>query len=99
VQAFVRDQDGVPVLDAVVSMSARKDGQEYNIVGGPTEDYEGLEGGIECPDGAPGSGVTRDFCVNKADTGIYDVVVLSVTKEGYGWDGDTPENGFDHFKP
>jgi hypothetical protein len=99
VQAFVADQEGNPVLDAVVSMRAMKDGVEYNIVGGPTEDYSGLDGGVGCPDGPPGSGVTRDFCVNKADDGYYDVVVLSVSKDGYDWDGATPANGYDHIKP
>ena len=99
VQAFVSDQDGVPILDAVVTMSARKDGEEYNVVGGPTESYGGLDGGVDCPNGPPGTGATRDFCVNKAETGHYDVVVLSVTKEGYDWDGNTPVNSYDHIKP
>ena len=99
VQAFVSDENGDPVLGAEVSMKAMKDGVEYNIVGGPTENFAGLEGGVDCPDGPPGTGVTRDFCVNKADTGFYDVEVLSVSKEGYTWDGETPDNGYDHVKP
>lgn len=99
VQAFVADENGTPVLDAVVSMSARRDGTEYNVVGGPTENYAGLDGGVDCPGGPPGTGVTRDFCVNKATTGYYDAVVLSVTKDGYTWDGSTPANGKDHVNP
>ena len=98
VQAFVADQDGNPVLGAEVSMSAMKDGVEYAVVGGPTENYAGLDGGEECPGGPPGTGVTRDFCVNKAESGYYDVVVLSVTKDGYVWDGVPIENGFLHKK-
>ena len=96
VQAFVENELGEPVLDAVVSMSARQDGVEYAVVGGPTENYGGLDGGVDCPGGPPGSGITRDFCVNSAPTAFYDAVVLSVTKEGCGpWDGKTPPNGKD----
>ena len=95
VQAFVADENGTPVLDAVVSMSARRDGTEYNVVGGPTENYAGLDGGVDCLGGPPGSGITRDFCVNKAPVGYYDAIVLSVSKDGYTWDGSTPANGKD----
>jgi hypothetical protein len=96
VQAFVQNELGEPVLDAVVSMSARRDGTEYNVVGGATGSYDGLDGGVDCPGGPPGSGITSDFCVNSAPVGYYDAVVLSVTKEGCGaWDGVTPPNGND----
>jgi hypothetical protein len=96
VQAFVQNELGEPVLDAVVSMSARRDGAEYNVVGGSTGSYDGLDGGVDCPGGPPGSGITSDFCVNSAPVGFYDAVVLSVTKEGCGdWDGVTPSNGND----
>ena len=95
VQAFVVDENGAPVLDAVVSMSARQDGVEYGVVGGPTEAYGGLDGGVNCPGGPPPESITRDFCVNSAPAGFYDAVVLSVTKDGYSWDGSTPANGVD----
>ena len=94
VQAFVMDQNGTPVLDAVVSMSAKRDGVEYSVVGGPTENYAGLDGGANCPDGPPGTGITRDFCVNNATAGFYEADVLSVTKDGYTWDGTTPAENF-----
>ena len=87
---------GEPVIGAVVSMSARQDGVEYAVVGGPTEAYGGLDGGVDCPGGPPAESITRDFCVNSAPTAFYDAVVLSVSKEGCGsWDGKTPPNGRD----
>ena len=95
VQAFVVDENNVPVLDAVVSMSARQDGVEYGVVGGPTEAYGGLDGGVDCPGGPPPESITRDFCVNSAPPAFYDAVVLSVTKDGLTWDGVTPPNGRD----
>ena len=96
VQAFVTNPAGEAVLGAVVSMSARQDGVEYAVVGGPTEAYGGLDGGVDCPGGPPAESITRDFCVNSAPTAFYDAVVLSVTKEGCGaWDGVTPPNGRD----
>jgi hypothetical protein len=93
--AYVEDENGTPINGAVVSMSARRDGVEYNVVGGPTEDYAGIGGGETCPNGPPGSGSTRDFCVNSAPSGYYDAEVLSVTYDGYTWDGTTPPNGSD----
>ena len=93
VQAFVVDENNNPVLDAEVSMSARQDGVEYAVVGGPTESYGGLDGGVDCPGGPPPESITRDFCVNSAPPAFYDAVVLSVTKDGFTWDGSTPANG------
>ena len=95
VQAFVVDENNNPVLGAEVSMSARRDGEEYGVVGGPTEAFGGLDGGADCPGGPPPESITRDFCVNSAPAGFYDAVVLSVTAPGLTWDGVTPPNGRD----
>ena len=87
---------GFDLLSAVgvAISSAGNNGPAYGTFG-PTENYAGLDGGVDCPGGPPGTGVTRDFCVNNATVGVYDAKVLSVTKDGYTWDGSTPENSKD----
>ena len=103
VQAFVENENGTPVVGAEVSMSVRRNGVEYKTVGGPTTTYDGLDGGVNCPGGPPGSGITADFCENWADTGYYDVEVLSVTMDGMTWDGVQPGMlegaALDHIRP
>lgn len=98
VQAFVADQNGNPVLDADVQMIRTRNGGEDTQVGGVTGSYAGLDGGVHCPDGPPGTGVTADFCINSAPAGFYEAEVISVTLDGYTWDGVSiaPNNTVDY---